>query len=73
MDENNGLGSPPNPRPTMSIDGAMKNKDEKKIRFGGWNNIDYRFVRRKFKRFWTAEMEEDVGYDVKVSIQDCES
>lgn len=33
----------------------MKNKEEKKIRFGGWNSQDYKEVRRKLKKIWLEE------------------
>lgn len=40
----------------------MKNKDERKIRFGGYNKPSYRFVRRKLnKRAFIEEIHGVIG------------
>ena len=45
----------------MSCYGEMKNKDEKKIRFGGWNHPPYRFVRRKLLKIAFESEYGDIG------------
>lgn len=30
---------------------------DKKVRFGGWNHPDYKYVRAKLERFWRSEEE----------------
>jgi len=51
------LGSPPTSQPTKLNHGEMNYDD--KIRFGGWNKRDYKYVREKLKRFHLAEFFEN--------------
>lgn len=54
------LGSPPTTTPTMQGYGEnMKNKEIKKIQFGGYCKNDYRAIRRKIKFIIEKDLEED--------------
>ena len=44
----------------------MNNKDEKKIRFGGWNHPDYKYMRRKFEKFWRDEIQMEDDKEIKL-------
>jgi len=54
------LPSPGTTQPTMFCHGvAMKNKEIRKIQFGGWSKRDYRFIRRDIERRDKKEFEEN--------------
>lgn len=52
-----GLDSHSTSQPTSLPPCEMHYDD--KIRFGGWNRKDYRFIRAKLKRFWHGEFQEE--------------
>ncbi len=37
---------------------------DKKVRFGGWNHPDYKYVRRKLEKFHYLEMLEEMDHDL---------
>ena len=53
-----GLSSPETSQPIMLSHGVMTY--DKKVRFGGWNHPDYKYVRRMLDRFWRSEFEEEL-------------
>ena len=53
-----GLSSPGTSQPTMLSYGEMTY--DKKVRFGGWNHPDYKYVRCKLERFWRSEIEKEI-------------
>jgi len=42
---------------------------EKKIRFGGYNHPDYKYVREKLKRFWHHEEAQQIEEALVRSLQ----
>lgn len=47
--------------PNMFCRSVMKNKEIKKIQFGGWKKQNYKFIRQKIKRIIKKDIENEMG------------
>ena len=47
--------------PTMSFNGEMKNKEIKKVQFGGWTKRSFKEIRRNIKR----RIEKELGIKLR--------